>query len=854
MMTTIRKLTIWLICVAYLLGIAIAASAGSVSVDVSGAREKGLERLDGIVFELYRVGVPDPSSASGWGSAPGFEGVSALTEAGKGADGQWTAIQNDRIIAQAKDTAAAGGVAPVTAQTDERGYALFSDLEDGLYYIVKPEEGFPTALKVQPILTAIPGPPEHLSLDPRYDVSVLVKLEYTPGDEESETIPEVVDISIVKRWRDENDFDGVRPDAITARLLRDGVEAGYEAKILSSETDWSAAWTNLPCADESGMEYVYTVTEDVPAGYALTAPGSRENEFVLENVHNAEKGSLRIQKTVALSGADDTDEAAMTRIRNELAGRTFTFHVTGPSDADYAASGKTKVVDGDNPNYVDRDVTLTVDARTLTGEYVFSGSLMPGHYTIMEVTDGLPEGMTLTAFPTESLLVTADGTADIAVAAFTNTQALGSLSIVKAVQLNGAAANSTALDGSYVFDVYGPDRFEAADLIASRTITVSGGASVPARVDNLLPGSYRVVERTSGLLPGTEVIYPDGDTHEVSAGSAADPVIFTVINNRMIPDPPITPAPETPAPSGTPRVTEPPRPSERPSVTETPVPTGEPTHAVSISLEGQKIWIDEDNIHGVRPDSIVVNLFANGEVVAEQIVSGTGSVWEFAFENLPELDEDGKTISYAVTENPVPGYTTAVEGAVITNTLIPQETRRYATISGRKTWNDNGNASGMRPNYITVILIRNGVEVGKRTVTAASNWQYTFADLPMDDGYGNEYTYSIREEGIPGYYARVKGNDLINTLLLNENTPPSGYQPPPGYPPETPLEGYVDLPEEDLEELLDIFDYDTPLWGGLLKTGQETPAYPFVFAGIGAMALIALVVVAGADRRKRKKA
>ena len=56
-------------------------------------------------------------------------------------------------------------------------------------------------------------------------------------------------------------------------------------------------------------------------------------------------------------------------------------------------------------------------------------------------------------------------------------------------------------------------------------------------------------------------------------------------------------------------------------------------------------------------------------------------------------------------------------------------------------------------------------------------------------------------------------------------------------------------PEEDLEELVELFDYDTPLWGGLLGTGDETPVYPFVF---GAIALVSIAMLLADSRRRRR--
>ncbi len=161
-------------------------------------------------------------------------------------------------------------------------------------------------------------------------------------------------------------------------------------------------------------------------------------------------------------------------------------------------------------------------------------------------------------------------------------------------------------------------------------------------------------------------------------------------------------------------------------------------------------------------------------------------------------------------------------------------------MSGTKTWRND--SEEQRPERVTVRLSRNGRVIEERTVTAASGWTYSFTHLPTDDGFGHDYIYEISEQMVSGYYTLVSGYDLTNVRVpdVPEN---------PGEPrtPRTPR--IPPLPEEELEELIEIFDYGVPLWGGLLGTGDETPVYPFVFAGIGVAAVVVLLAF---GRRKRK--
>lgn len=76
---------------------------------------------------------------------------------------------------------------------------------------------------------------------------------------------------------------------------------------------------------------------------------------------------------------------------------------------------------------------------------------------------------------------------------------------------------------------------------------------------------------------------------------------------------------------------------------------------------------DNNNQDGIRPSSITVNLLANGKKIASKTVTASDN-WQYSWDNLPAYAH-GKKIIYTVTENPVAGYTSTVDGYNITNTL-----------------------------------------------------------------------------------------------------------------------------------------------------------------------------------------
>ncbi len=85
------------------------------------------------------------------------------------------------------------------------------------------------------------------------------------------------------------------------------------------------------------------------------------------------------------------------------------------------------------------------------------------------------------------------------------------------------------------------------------------------------------------------------------------------------------------------------------------------------------------------------------------------------------------------------------------------------TISGKKTWVDNNNQDGLRPDAIKVGLFNGKQKVAEQTVTAADNWQYSFPDEPKTSD-GNDINYTVKELDVPaGYTATVDGNNITNT-------------------------------------------------------------------------------------------
>ena len=188
------------------------------------------------------------------------------------------------------------------------------------------------------------------------------------------------------------------------------------------------------------------------------------------------------------------------------------------------------------------------------------------------------------------------------------------------------------------------------------------------------------------------------------------------------------------------------------------------------SVSGTKTWDDNNNQDGKRPTEITINLLADGNKIASKTVKeDKDGNWKWTFENLDKY-KGGKEIKYTVAEEKVDGYTTAVaeNGRDVTNTHRPEKT----SVSGTKTWDDNRNQDGKRPDHIILHLFANGTELTDKVkvVTAENDWEWSFTDLPKYAN-GTELTYTVTEEAVTGYTTDITGNAATGFTITNTHTP-----------------------------------------------------------------------------------
>src|SRR5699024_6786577 len=102
-------------------------------------------------------------------------------------------------------------------------------------------------------------------------------------------------------------------------------------------------------------------------------------------------------------------------------------------------------------------------------------------------------------------------------------------------------------------------------------------------------------------------------------------------------------------------------------------------------VEVTKDWADNKDQDGIRPESVTVQLLADGEATGKEKILSAATEWKAVFADLDEF-KAGTSIEYTVVEKEVTGYTAEVTGSakdgyIITNTHEPE----LITLSGEKT-------------------------------------------------------------------------------------------------------------------------------------------------------------------------
>ena len=205
-----------------------------------------------------------------------------------------------------------------------------------------------------------------------------------------------------------------------------------------------------------------------------------------------------------------------------------------------------------------------------------------------------------------------------------------------------------------------------------------------------------------------------------------------------------------------------------------------------INISVKKIWNDDNNNDGKRPESITLRLFkgegtAKTEVTTVTLTSTAATTdsatWTYEFTDLPEK-ENGNKIIYTVTEDEVTDYTGEVTGNMETGfTITNTHTNVTRDLTIEKIWQDSNNNDGKRPESITVRLYKlvgqDKIEVANTAATLTSanatsenNWSYTYSNLPKYEN-GEEITYIVEEDELDSSLGYTTEYDYDNYKIFN---------------------------------------------------------------------------------------
>ena len=206
----------------------------------------------------------------------------------------------------------------------------------------------------------------------------------------------------------------------------------------------------------------------------------------------------------------------------------------------------------------------------------------------------------------------------------------------------------------------------------------------------------------------------------------------------------------------------------------------------------EKKWNDHNNILGLRPSSITIQLLKN-DVVVEEVELSKSNDWKHDFNNLIEYTDGVKNV-YTINEITVDGYISSQSESgntiIITNTHEVKKTQ----VSVKKVWENTEQISKL-PGVIVALYYKtstNGAltKIAQVTLSKSNNWTYTFTsgegkfDILPDD-----YIYVVKEIGFDvdesekAFYEEYfttkyaqKGNDwtIANTCTTTYVLPETG--------------------------------------------------------------------------------
>lgn len=570
-------------------------------------------------------------------------------------------------------------------------------------------------------------------------------------------IPETISKTVTKTWKDNENQDGIRPASVTVTLT--GSNAVSKTATLNEDNGWTATFENLPKRDHGNI-VAYNVKESDTAGYEASVVKT-EDGFQLINEHDSET----TMRTVTLVWRDEDNRDG---VRPDAV--TYTLHGSDGSEQEKTVNKDdawNDVVFEDLPVYQNgQRISYTLTESAIDG---YTNDIRNSGNTFTITNTHIPETVNVNVTKIWTDGENQDGNRPDSISVIL-TGSDGKRYTTTITAANNWKHTFLKLpkffnEGTQIEYTLTEDTMSGySDVVEKRSdyVFVLTNKYSPATVDVTIVKKWDDDNDRDGMRPESVDIVLNGSDGKLYTGTLSTEngytCVFqsvpkyhdggTLINYTIA---------EEKIPGYTTTI------AKDASGYKFTLTNTKPIETVTKTVS--KVWEDSNNQDGLRPSAITIILTGDDGSRRVKSVSAAEN-WTTMFENLPKNQNHGQSIQYTVSEAFVSGYTDRVaqngDNYTITNTHTPAATELFVT----KTWKDNGNNDGMRPDEITVTAHGSDGRSYTEKLNADNQWSVMFSNLPKYAD-GKVIEYSLTEESVPGYTSSITRNGksfvLINT-------------------------------------------------------------------------------------------